>query len=105
MLERAREAGIPARWVAADEVYGGHDLRIRICTPTATLADPGSTGGDGFGSSLAVHGDSAIAVAWGTLGNFIDGGRGLHLHALAGQGARNPCWRSRPRSCSISSLS
>jgi hypothetical protein len=30
MLERAREVGIPARQVAADEVYGGHDLRIRI---------------------------------------------------------------------------
>jgi len=30
MLERAREAGMPARWVAADEVYGGHDLRSRI---------------------------------------------------------------------------
>ncbi len=30
MLERARKAGIPARWVAADEVYCGHDLRIRI---------------------------------------------------------------------------
>jgi SRSO17 transposase len=30
MLERAREAGIPARWVAADEVYGGRDLRTRI---------------------------------------------------------------------------
>ena len=30
MLERAREARTPARWVAADEVYGGHDLRTRI---------------------------------------------------------------------------
>ena len=30
MLERAREAGMPARWVAADEVYGGRDLRTRI---------------------------------------------------------------------------
>ena len=30
MLERAREAGIPGRQVAADEVYSGHDLRIRI---------------------------------------------------------------------------
>jgi SRSO17 transposase len=30
MLERARAAGIPARWVAADEVYGGRDLRTRI---------------------------------------------------------------------------
>jgi hypothetical protein len=30
MLERARQAGTPARWTAADEVYGGHDLRIRI---------------------------------------------------------------------------
>jgi len=30
MLERAREAGMPARWVAADEVYGGRDLRTRM---------------------------------------------------------------------------
>ena len=30
MLERAREAGMPARQVAADEVYGGHDLRTRV---------------------------------------------------------------------------
>jgi SRSO17 transposase len=30
MLERARQAGMPARWVAADEVYGRHDLRTRI---------------------------------------------------------------------------
>jgi len=30
MLEGAREVGMPARWVAADEVYGGRDLRIRI---------------------------------------------------------------------------
>ena len=30
MLERARQAGVPARWVAADEIYGGHDLRTRI---------------------------------------------------------------------------
>jgi SRSO17 transposase len=30
MLERARQAGMPARQVAADEVYGGHDLRVRI---------------------------------------------------------------------------
>jgi SRSO17 transposase len=30
MLERARKAGIPARWVSADEVYGGRDLRTRI---------------------------------------------------------------------------
>jgi SRSO17 transposase len=30
MLERAREAGMPARQVVADEVHGGHDLRTRI---------------------------------------------------------------------------
>ena len=30
MLEPAREAGMPARWVAADEVYGGCDIRTRI---------------------------------------------------------------------------
>lgn len=30
MLERARVQGFPARWVAADEVYGGRDLRMRI---------------------------------------------------------------------------
>ena len=30
MLERTREAGMPARQVAADEVYGGHDLRTRV---------------------------------------------------------------------------
>lgn len=30
LLSRTREAGLPARWVAADEVYGGRDLRLRI---------------------------------------------------------------------------
>ncbi|MFD9442314.1 IS701 family transposase [Streptomyces sp. NPDC060006] len=30
MLERAHIQGFPARWVAADEVYGGRDLRMRI---------------------------------------------------------------------------
>ena len=30
LLERARDLGLPARWVAADEVYGGRDLRMRI---------------------------------------------------------------------------
>jgi SRSO17 transposase len=30
LLTRARAAGLPARWVAGDEVYGGRDLRIRI---------------------------------------------------------------------------
>ncbi|MGW6542805.1 transposase [Streptomyces massasporeus] len=30
MLERARAQGFPARWVAADEVYGGRELRFRI---------------------------------------------------------------------------
>jgi SRSO17 transposase len=30
MLTRARQAGVPARWVAADEVYGGRELRQRI---------------------------------------------------------------------------
>ena len=30
MLQRARGAGMPARWVAAGEVYGGRDLRTRI---------------------------------------------------------------------------
>lgn len=30
MLTRARAQGFPARWVAADEVYGGRDLRLRI---------------------------------------------------------------------------
>ena len=30
LLARARAQGIPARWVAADEVYGGRDLRLRI---------------------------------------------------------------------------
>jgi hypothetical protein len=30
MLKRARAARLPARWVAADEIYGGRDLRTRI---------------------------------------------------------------------------
>uniref|UniRef100_UPI003D71F0BE IS701 family transposase n=1 Tax=Actinacidiphila sp. bgisy167 TaxID=3413797 RepID=UPI003D71F0BE len=30
MLARARAAGLPARWVAADEVYGGRELRYRM---------------------------------------------------------------------------
>ena len=30
LLERARDLGLPARWVAADEVYGGCDLRMRM---------------------------------------------------------------------------
>jgi len=30
MLARARAQGFPARWVAADEVYGGRDLRLCI---------------------------------------------------------------------------
>lgn len=30
LLSAVRAAGLPARWVAADEVYGGRDLRIRI---------------------------------------------------------------------------
>jgi len=30
LLARARAQGFPARWVAADEVYGGRDLRLRI---------------------------------------------------------------------------
>ncbi len=30
MLARARVQGFPARWVAADEVYGGRELRISI---------------------------------------------------------------------------
>jgi SRSO17 transposase len=30
LLARARVAGLPSRWVAADEVYGGHALRQRI---------------------------------------------------------------------------
>src|SRR5690242_19391296 len=30
LLERARDRGLPARWVAAGEVYGGRDLRMRI---------------------------------------------------------------------------
>jgi len=30
LLARARTSGLPARWVAADEVYGGRDLRTRI---------------------------------------------------------------------------
>ncbi|MGH3803476.1 MAG: IS701 family transposase [Pseudonocardiaceae bacterium] len=30
LLARARAQGFPARWVAADEVYGGRDLRRRI---------------------------------------------------------------------------
>lgn len=30
MIEQACEAGLPARWVAADEVYGGRELRRRI---------------------------------------------------------------------------
>ncbi|MFK0194236.1 IS701 family transposase [Kitasatospora sp. NPDC090308] len=30
MLQRAREAGLEARWVTADEVYGGRELRQRV---------------------------------------------------------------------------
>lgn len=30
LLARARAQGFPARWVAADEVYGGRDLRVSI---------------------------------------------------------------------------
>ena len=30
LLARARAQGFPARWVAADEIYGGRDLRISI---------------------------------------------------------------------------
>jgi len=30
LLSGVRAAGLPARWVAADEVYGGRDLRTRI---------------------------------------------------------------------------
>jgi SRSO17 transposase len=30
LLARVRATRLPARWVAADEVYGGRDLRTRI---------------------------------------------------------------------------
>ncbi|GAA2813510.1 IS701 family transposase [Kitasatospora paracochleata] len=30
MLQRVREAGLPARWVAADEVYGGRELLLAV---------------------------------------------------------------------------
>jgi hypothetical protein len=39
-------------------------------TPAATLADPAATPGtDFFGSTVAVDGDTAVAGAWGTLGD------------------------------------
>ncbi|WP_331731529.1 transposase [Streptomyces sp. NBC_01718] len=31
-LEAAHDSGVRTAWVAADEVYGGRDLRRRICT-------------------------------------------------------------------------
>ena len=38
MLERAVDAGVPARWVTADEVYGG-DGRLRAFLEQRGLAD------------------------------------------------------------------
>jgi len=40
MLERTREAGMPARQVAADKVYGGHDLRTRYANWATTTRSP-----------------------------------------------------------------
>jgi SRSO17 transposase len=53
MLQRAREAGRPARWVAADEVYGVRELRLRIREL-------------GYGYAIAVPSSHRVATPAGT---------------------------------------
>jgi SRSO17 transposase len=54
MLQRVRDLGIPARWLAGDEVYGGHELR----RTARTL---------GFDYVLAVRADHRVDTAVGRL--------------------------------------
>lgn len=54
ILQRVRDLGLPARWLAGDEVYGGHKLRR-----TARRR--------GFDYVLAVRSDHRVSTAVGRL--------------------------------------
>jgi SRSO17 transposase len=69
MLERALAAGVPAGWVAADEVYGGdpalrgwcearglpYVLAVRCTQPLEPSQPPGGPGGDAPPGTATVH--------------------------------------------------
>jgi SRSO17 transposase len=91
MLGRALEAGVPARWVTADEAYG-QDHKFRafceqrrigyvVAVPRSQSAGPG-TGYGNTGSRADVLAASAPGQAWKRL-SAGDGAKGPRLHDWA----------------------
>jgi SRSO17 transposase len=91
MLGRALDAGIPARWVTADEAYG-QDHKFRafleqrrlgyvVAVPRSQSAGPG-TGYGNTGSRADVLAAAAPAQAWKRL-SAGDGAKGPRLHDWA----------------------